>query len=168
MNWKINYWTLLSILLVAGWGSTLITACEPTPPTNAAGEQPMVTCPAIDEKNVLTKQEGRRSIADYRRYKFKFAPDTTATLLNTLSVANLNTLQSFKLPKNELQAMLCLVPDGTVYANLALRPNDISGTDREYMISLVFSDTPPDAANNFAGNTQFFDFTKPCPPCDPG
>lgn len=173
-NWKINYWTLLFVFAVLTWTSTFITSCESTV-SEPIVKEPVKQkthcedikedCPNLDSTYVIPAAEALLAIGSYKtNFKFKEKKGKNEKV-NSMDV------QSFHLPRCEMESMLCQVGAGDVYANLAIRPINVKGKT-ENGIVLVFSDTPvlnkEDGEEvEFAAGTQFFDFVHPCPPCEP-
>lgn len=184
MNWKINYWTLITFFL---GGSLLFNVMRPQPEKKAKWKQQINQ---IDQNvdtvlDILTAETDcdTASItipigeAFQEISKFSLWSQETRKVLehaNRTDLLPINFGNSpfllMKLPKCETIRMFEAAPEGEV--NLYLTLADNPEKKEEKMLSAIFStsnflQTTGEIDEVKAGGSNFFDFVRPCPPtCD--
>lgn len=185
MNWKINYWTIITLFLAG----SLVYSCmdNQSPAKQAKWKQQINTIDENVEKvlEVVTATEDCNTNTDSLIISGKEAAGRILAYLNEMkaiknSVARDMTLPVnfnfgfMKLPKCETQKMFEAIPGGEVYAISTIEPDPNDSTKQ--MMSLIFADTNIfddegkviDDKGNFlkpeAAEALFFDYVTPCPP----
>lgn len=154
MNWKFNYWTLLTLAfgVLLGYQNFIAPKPASTSPQALAQEKSKpdwLPC----HSNVIPDSVGQKRASNY---KTKWADKQPVSLQSPVCNANIRT---FLLAKCELLQMLNETgARDSVFATLALNPGNgtISGQkDTIDLIFRVFSD---------ATHSKYYDFSNPCPP----
>ena len=153
MNWKINYWTLLFALAALGLAYQRY----------AAGEHPQQEI----KKNsmaVLCSDSVHYTIPDsvatqrWQRHNQLYAPKVQAFAADSCNTLNGGVLY-FGISKCELQAMANSFNEAdSVNALMSLIPGNGGAKDTLDLIFKVYTATG-------ALQEQYYDFTRPCPPC---
>jgi len=153
MNWKMNYWTLLFALAALGLAYQRY----------AAGQTPK----AEMEKTAMGEDEPQFGITDsiaqrrIQRYDNYYAPKVQTFAADSCNTLNGGVLY-FGIKHGELQSMVDAFGEAdSVSAWLGLIPGNGGAKDTLDLIFEAYMPLAPEVH-------QYYDFTKPCPPCSGG
>lgn len=175
MNWKINYWTLITFIVLGG----LVYSCMDTSDKNDDWKykitqidanvetilknlHPFETSCNIDT-TIISKDTAVNRID---RYRTKIA-NIKASLKDTTNLPVNFGKGYFTLPKCELQNMWDTMPTNQkeVYIHLTLEDVPNSSGSKQTQICAVLSEVNDLSNIGQPAEALIFDFIDPCPPC---
>lgn len=176
MNWKLNYWTVLFALAVAALGyHHFVGQPQPDAPvvTPDSSTFPMLLCDKdtslCETSNEVDTIPIGTAVDRIKKHAEQMGLIQAKLDADRYPLPASNFVMTYvKLPKCELYEMLCMIPNGDVYIYPTIERD--GQTD---IFSIVIGDTPvhPDSIMNLDGvedlrGAKFFDFGRPCPPCN--